>query len=190
LSEFAKLSSLKLEKINLKKVVLGTAKLLRTASRLKELNQDQFIVKVDQLEDAEIDGNSVSVSQVLWNLCTNAFEAIDNKGKIFILGDKDDRFVYLRVCNTGHIPDEIIDKMFDPYFSSKSGHHRGLGLFIVRNLVLRLNGCIWVNNFISQELGCSLAIVNLKFPQYGNDDIVSISISDDLNETRLKALLD
>jgi signal transduction histidine kinase/iron only hydrogenase large subunit-like protein len=79
--------------------------------------------------------------QVLLNLIKNASDAfVDNKvikPQITIRGFETDDYLEVEVYdNAGGIPDEIINKVFDPYFSTKtSGIGTGLGLYISRTIV-------------------------------------------------------
>src|SRR5688572_18143225 len=66
--------------------------------------------------------------QVIDNLTRNALEAIQGEGRIDIETDVIDRFVVIRVKDTGEgIPAEAQKKLFEPFFTTKP-HGTGLGL--------------------------------------------------------------
>jgi len=108
------------------------------------------------------------IHQIIMNLCTNAFHAMQaNGGRLkVILTDEDlgpdetSRFVgilpghYLRmsVSDTGAgIPPDIVDKIFDPYFSTKGpGHGTGLGLAVIHGIVKDCRGHIAVESEIGK----------------------------------------
>jgi signal transduction histidine kinase len=50
--------------------------------------------------------------------------------------------------NAGGIPEEIVDRIFEPYFSSKTpGKKTGMGLFMARNVIERqMGGTVSVRN--------------------------------------------
>jgi two-component system cell cycle sensor histidine kinase/response regulator CckA len=62
------------------------------------------------------------------------------------------RYVVLRVSDTGHgIPKEILDKVFDPYFTTKpQGKGTGLGLAVVNGIVNNCRGAITVESAVGQ----------------------------------------
>jgi PAS domain S-box-containing protein len=104
------------------------------------------------------------VNQVLMNLCTNAVHATGVEAGALEVGlepialDKDSAakydglnpgdFVKLTVRDTGHgIDPEIIGRIFDPYFTTKSLAERtGMGLAIVYGIVKKHDGAIRVES--------------------------------------------
>jgi signal transduction histidine kinase len=144
LSDYSRLSAVSEEVINVKEVIEITAKILRVATQMKDLPPDQFILDLGGLEDAMVRMNKMWLSQVVWNLCMNAYEAIPPDGRIKVVGKVKDKDVILRVINNGHIPEDSIDKIFTPHFTSKK--KGGLGLPIVRSILFRSNGYVWAAN--------------------------------------------
>ncbi len=117
-----------------------------------------------------ISANANQILQVLTNLATNAWEAIDeNQGSIgltvkmvspadisaahrFPIGwqQQDLTYACLEVTDTGcGIADEDIDKVFDPFFSSKFAG-RGLGLPVVLGIVKAHDGIVTVESEVGQ----------------------------------------
>ena len=113
---------------------------------------------------AYILADPTQIHQILMNLCTNAFHAMEDSGgrlsitaKVVDLGGdtlpgEDDLhpgpYLQLSVGDTGPgIPPEIRDKIFDPYFSTKTlGKGTGLGLAIVHGIVRSCHGFIIVGS--------------------------------------------
>jgi len=107
-----------------------------------------------------IDGRQIR--QVIINLVENSKEAMPNGGFIEIMSseivlENDNRFKltpgkYLMISvkdNGPGIPESIIDKIFDPYFSTKEmGSHKGqgLGLAICHSIIIQHGGVITVNS--------------------------------------------
>lgn len=93
------------------------------------------------------------LSQVILNLLNNAKDAllekqIDNP-KVSITFKEDDINQYLYIQdNAGGIPENIINKIFDPYFSTKTKKNgTGLGLHITKTIIEKhSNGKIDVSN--------------------------------------------
>ena len=112
-----------------------------------------------------IEGNSTQVQQAVLNLCLNARDAMPNGGKITIssaavdLGEKSSfhykdlaadpgQYVRIRVADNGiGISQEDLDKIFDPFFSTKEvGKGSGLGLAMVYGIVQNSRGYVYVDS--------------------------------------------
>lgn len=101
--------------------------------------------------------------QVILNIINNAKDAfLENKIEkpkinISFLEDKQHQTVQIE-DNAGGIPDNIINRIFEPYFSTKDDlNGTGLGLYMSKIIVERnCNGKILVNN---TEDGCCFKIV-------------------------------
>jgi signal transduction histidine kinase len=84
--------------------------------------------------------------QVLDNLVRNGIEAIEGSGSVSIETDVLDRFLVVRVKDTGHgIPAEIQPKLFEPFFTTKT-HGTGLGLATSQQIVFEHNGHLVVES--------------------------------------------
>ncbi|MHC1710753.1 MAG: PAS domain S-box protein [Solidesulfovibrio sp.] len=101
------------------------------------------------------------IHQIVMNLCTNAFQAMREPGGVLTLslteeeldetlavqvGTRAGRFARISIVDTGPgIAPEIMDKIFDPFFSTKQkGEGTGLGLAVVRGIVKGHRGGIMV----------------------------------------------
>jgi signal transduction histidine kinase/CheY-like chemotaxis protein len=117
----------------------------------------------------DILGNGTEVYQVLLNLCINAKEAIIDRGKITLTAEnisvndsnlenhpllEKGNYVWISVKDTGSgIKEEDINKIFDPYFSTKdkqSGSGSGLGLYVTYGIIKAHKGHIEVSSIINE----------------------------------------
>lgn len=97
-----------------------------------------------------------SVMQILMNLVDNAAEAMGRMGRISIYVGRDVRHIsgrasehvaVMTVTDDGPgMPSDVVAKVFDVGFSTKEGHHAGLGLSVVHSVVQRHGGHIWVSS--------------------------------------------
>ncbi|QTA83537.1 Two component system response regulator/histidine kinase [Desulfonema limicola] len=100
------------------------------------------------------------IHQVIMNLCTNAFHAMDEQGGILELsvqeirncsenisscpGMKKGRYVKVSVKDSGcGIDSKVLNRIFDPYFTTKEcGKGTGLGLSVVHGIIQNCQGYI------------------------------------------------
>ena len=95
-------------------------------------------VKLDlNCRDLQIRANEIQITQMLLNLILNGFQAMEQGGVLEIHTTLEDTLVQIRVKDTGcGIPEEILGKIYDPFFTTKeSGKGTGLGLAIVAQVV-------------------------------------------------------
>lgn len=96
-----------------------------------------------------INGDPVSIRQVLHNLIKNALEAIETEGLIEInlhrVQKNDTDFIEISLFDDGPgIKEDQIEKIFEPYVTTKA-KGTGLGLAIVKKIVEEHGGAIWVD---------------------------------------------
>lgn len=150
-----------------KEVFNATNCVNKSIELLKVTNKDfdaNFELSLD--DKINIYGIESELFQVIVNILTNSYEAynkenIENR-KIKIVLEKNENFVNLKIIdNAGGMDSEIIDKIFDPYFTTKHQYQdTGLGLFIcLRIIVDNFDGNIICKNIdIKSEKGCEFLI--------------------------------
>jgi signal transduction histidine kinase len=92
----------------------------------------------------EVEGEPALLRQALWNLFTNAVDAIEDKGVIRVILEVEPAAAQavIKVQDSGcGIPDEIRDRIFEPFTTTKE-KGTGLGLSMVLNAVQVHNGTI------------------------------------------------
>ena len=117
------------------------------------LNKYEVKVIVNVDEDLEIFGYDSEFTQVLLNLLNNAKDALIESAQeekyIFIDSKKVDEMIYIYVKdNAGGISEEIISKIFEPYFTTKhQTQGTGIGLFMSYEIINKhMNGNIEAMN--------------------------------------------
>jgi len=117
----------------------------------------------------ELDENISNISvdpkylkQALLNIIKNAMEAIHERGEIRIKTQEDeDGDVLIHIKDSGEgIPDNMIDKIFEPYYTTRN-FGTGLGLVIVYKIIRDLGGQIKVRS--KEGKG---TIFSIKLPAY------------------------
>lgn len=101
------------------------------------------IVLTTDLDDVAGEFDAAAVEQIVANLLINARDAQDSKGHIEVTLKPDGEDAILRISDQGPgIPDEILDKVFEPLFSTKEEKGTGLGLSTCRALAQAAGGDI------------------------------------------------
>jgi signal transduction histidine kinase/ActR/RegA family two-component response regulator len=121
-------------------------------------------LKIDGLnQPATIFGDATEIYQVLMNLCSNAVHAMQSGGSLHIrleilelrdsqllaLGQlRPGRWVCVSVIDTGvGLADEQTTSIFEPFYTTRqSTHGTGIGLTVVRNIILRMGGALDVSS--------------------------------------------
>jgi signal transduction histidine kinase len=89
-------------------------------------------------------------SQVVLNILTNARDAFVNRDiknrKIRIKITETEEYIIAEfIDNAGGIEKEIINMVFDPYFTTRA-HGTGLGLYMTKMILENMNGRVKVDN--------------------------------------------
>lgn len=88
--------------------------------------------------------DKAQIQQAIFNLLTNASDAMDGKGSIQLRLLMAESEVVLEIQDDGPgMSEEVRDRVFEPFFTTKkAGHGHGLGLPITRQLVTRNGGVV------------------------------------------------
>ncbi len=149
---------------------LGPVSPVKLVEQSLSLLDDQFLlknIKIHKKYDSNIPnilGDFNQLQQVVMNLIMNAVQAVDNKGEISISlttkgASGSECFVYLDIQDNGAgIPEDALAKIFDPFYTTKTGDGGGvgLGLSIARQIVKAHHGRITINSQVNE--GTSVTI--------------------------------
>ncbi len=109
-----------------------------------------IILSTECPQDLEIICRPAQISQVLTNLLSNAFDAVEKLDDkwIKLSAYQDANKAYLKVTDSGEgIKPEYVDKIMQPFFSTKEvGHGTGLGLSISRTIISDHGGILKYNS--------------------------------------------
>jgi signal transduction histidine kinase/CheY-like chemotaxis protein len=151
------------EPIDMRVIVKEALKLLKPSIPSNIEIQDIFPTELDAVV-----ADSTQIHQLLINLCNNASQAMSNEGgtlkielnnvtldyeKASKLRDlKPGAYVRLSVSDTGGgIPRKFLDKIFDPYFTTKDvGKGTGMGLAVVHGIVRTHDGAIRADSHLGK----------------------------------------
>jgi len=115
-------------------------------------NRDIKIIRQMEPSLNSIWSDAYQIRQVLLNLLTNAIHAVNFDGTITIAVEDVGDSQVITVSDSGQgIPRENLDKIFEPFFSTKPpGQGTGLGLFVSRGIIEKLGGTVEISSKIGQ----------------------------------------
>lgn len=144
-----------------------------------------FETSIDKKIPALVNGDSVRVAQILFNLISNAVKFTPIKGKIILKIDfekEDSKFHNIKITvkdsGIGISPDRI-DAIFEPFIQVSDDTARkyggtGLGLTIIKKIINMMNGTIEVKSKL--DIGTKF-IVHLPFAKESSQPINSDALS-------------
>ena len=151
--------------INLDKLLEKTLKLILTRLKNKEIT----IIK--NSIDIEFETYEREIIQVFMNIINNSIDAFENKDYdkfIFFETQKfEDKIIIKIKDNAGGIEENILDRIFEPYFTTKeSKQGTGIGLYMCNEIIVKhLHGKILVSNesfeYKNQKYIGSLFVIEL-----------------------------
>ena len=133
--------------------------------------------KQDLRSDATVLADRTQVHQVIMNICTNAGQAMQDKGGLLKIvleevdldpvflanhpGMKPGRYSQLIISDTGSgMTPEVLERIFEPFFTTKEqGKGTGLGLSVAQGIVKAHGGAITI--FSTPGTG---SVFNIYFP--------------------------
>jgi len=146
-----------------KKVLQLSTVIKETLSLLRASLPSTIQIKEDLQEGKSVVlADATQIHQVVMNLCTNAAHSMNEKGGVLEIGLsrvdasaaphtelEPGAYMRLTVKDTGHgMTRETMDRIFDPYFTTKhmGVGGTGLGLAVVRGIVKSYGGAIGVES--------------------------------------------
>ncbi len=133
----------------IKESIIFTASKLKVSTQLKD---KKVQLHTDFRDFVVVKGDAVELKEVFTNLILNAYDAMPNGGNLEIVSQKvDDKRVRISFKDTGlGMPEEIRNKIFNPFFTTKGEKGTGLGLSIVYKTITGHGGNIKVESEINK----------------------------------------
>ena len=145
--DFFNPSNNKISEFNISETFIKTLTLVKAQFTAKNIEI------IQNIEEYQISSIQNELIQVLINILNNARDAlltIENQRRlIFINTSSKDNMLYIEIKdNAGGIKEEIIDRIFEPYFTTKhQSQGTGIGLYMSKEIVEKhLDGKLLVSN--------------------------------------------
>jgi len=126
----------------------------------KDLEASRIRIVREYGSDIPIVRSSLAqMQQVFLNLINNALDAVGQDGEVRLSAERSDSGVLVKVGDTGPgISEKELARIFEPFFSTKSGdgRHSGLGLAICQEIMRNLDGRMEVESIAGKGTVFSL----------------------------------
>ena len=124
-------SEMKIESVPLSDVINEALDSIEASLTKKNV---KLIRKYEYREECHVDIEKII--RVIYNLASNAADAMPQGGSLTVLTRKSNNHVLIEVADTGTgMTEEIRSKVFEPFFTSGKKHGTGLGLSIVKKII-------------------------------------------------------
>ncbi|MCZ6775631.1 MAG: GAF domain-containing protein [Ignavibacteria bacterium] len=124
-------SEMKIESVQLSDVINEALDSIEASLTKKNV---KLIRKYEYREECYVDIEKII--RVIYNLASNAADAMPQGGSLTVLTRKSNNHVLIEVADTGTgMTEEIRSKVFEPFFTSGKKHGTGLGLSIVKKII-------------------------------------------------------
>lgn len=148
----AKEGELKREPLLIDKLLDESVQLIRKDAEARAVRISSDLRCTDQIMNLD----PRQFNRAILNVLINALETCPEEGRIRLFSRKTNSGVEIEIRDDGPgIPKDIIDRVFDPYFTTKSTG-TGLGLSITRSIIEEHDGKISI--FSSDDAGCQVLI--------------------------------
>jgi len=126
-----------MQEVDLGRVIEQVAVFLETEAAKKEI-----VIRRDLAEDLKVMGDKAHLYRALYNIVSNAIQAMDAPGEIVIKGAHEVDVVHVIVMDEGSgVDQDLLEKVRDPFFTTKETG-TGLGLAITDS-ILEGHGAQW-----------------------------------------------
>lgn len=117
------------------------SKTKQICNRIEKMLKRDFTIKMDQIGPVLVDGDEVKLTQVIYNLITNAVNYSENRKEIIIHQEVKDGIYHFAVQDFGKgIKKNMLPYVWDRYYRANTAHVRaklgsGIGLSIVKGIL-------------------------------------------------------
>ncbi len=139
-----------LETVDIATIVSEAAAVCR-AQLVEETDEPAMRIVVDGASPGQIHGHRDDLRQTVVELISNAIEAKPASDTIVVRVEADGGWLRVSVRDDGvGMTEEVADRCVEPFFTTRKGHGRGLGLSVVHGTVRRHGGRVSIESVPGQ----------------------------------------
>jgi len=169
---FAKPAPESVEKLNVKIEIEKVVDLLRPLANMNSVEIHTSLVPFN------VKGERDKFRQCLLNIIKNSIEAMPNGGLLDIYVSIEKENVLIRITDTGvGMTDEQIDRLGEPYFTTKGTKGTGLGMMVVYRVIETMNGTIDITSEVNKGTRVSVYLPLLKAEWQNQDEKVKSTVA-------------
>jgi len=135
-------------RVDLNRLIRDVIELTRPRWKSKaEAEGIRVEIQEDRRHLPPVSGNPSELREVITNLVLNAIDAMPNGGNLTIKTETDRRINRIHIQDTGMgIPLENLERVFQPFFTTKGPSSSGLGLSVSYGIIRRHGGSLQVES--------------------------------------------
>ncbi len=147
-----------------------------TLTIVSPMIEDRITIHKEYGEIDQVECCIEEINQVVMNMVLNAHQAIEEKGTLWIKTVQNEHNVMISIVDDGPgIPQEHLDKIFTPFFSTKEKNvTRGLGLSISYKIIQSHHGTINVISTVGQGTAFTIVLPKRQARSYAEEHEVVI----------------
>lgn len=155
------------KKVNLSKLIKSTCKEMNIKGR-----KYNIVIASHVQEDIFIDGDSDKLKEVLVNLIDNSIKYGNVNSVVDVGAYCEDGYIYLKVKDSGvGIDEKHIKNLFQPFYRISKSESRekgsaGLGLSIVKDIVKKHNGYIYIQSKVNEGTQVTIKFKGENYERY------------------------
>jgi two-component system sporulation sensor kinase B len=148
---FAKPALESVEKLNVKTEIERVIDLIRPLANMSSVEVQATLAPFSIIGERE------KFRQCLLNIAKNAVEAMPNGGLLQIYVSIEKQHVLIRISDTGvGMTKEQIERLGEPYFTTKETKGTGLGMMVVYRIIESMNGTIHIQSEVHKGTEVSI----------------------------------
>ncbi|MFS0861906.1 ATP-binding protein [Fredinandcohnia sp. 179-A 10B2 NHS] len=143
---FSKPSLDTIETLHVKRELNQVIKILKPTA-----NQNSVEINTNFTFMGSIEGDRQKFQQCFINVIKNAIEAMPRGGRLYVETSYDKNYITIIVRDTGvGMTKEQVERLGEPYYSTKGSKGTGLGMMVVYSIVKAMNGTIRVESVLEE----------------------------------------
>jgi two-component system, sporulation sensor kinase B len=158
---FAKPAPECVEKLNVKTEIERVLDVLRTLANMNSVEIQTTLIPFN------VKGEREKFQQLLLNIMKNSIEAMPNGGLLDVYVSIEKNNVLIRISDTGiGMTMEQIQRLGEPYFTTKGTKGTGLGMMVVYRIVESMNGTIEITSEVNKGTQVSVYLPLMQSTQH------------------------
>ncbi len=149
INDMLEIPSIDVKELELRKETFGAREMIAdVVADCREIaDEKRLSVSVEVPDALTLHGDKNLLGKAVKNILVNAVRHTPEAGDIMVAGRREGEQTHIMITDTGPgIPEDDIDRVFDPFYTGGESGGMGLGLSIVKNIVEAHGGDVWAES--------------------------------------------